>query len=109
MVLTASASYVFPFISLQASPRASPLFTQSDNYWLNSRTPCLTYDLRGLVYFKLTVSGPARDLHSGVFGRMVHEPMTDLISIMSKLVSPDGTILVPGVEDLVPSAQDEEM
>ena len=40
---------------------------------------------------------------------MVHEPMTDLISIMSKLVSPDGTILVPGVEDLVPSAQDEEM
>ena len=61
------------------------------------------------MYFKLTVTGPARDLHSGVFGRMVHEPMTDLISIMSKLVSPDGTILVPGVEDLVPSAQDEEM
>ena len=61
------------------------------------------------MYFKLTVSGPSRDLHSGVFGRMVHEPMTDLISIMSKLVSPDGTILVPGVEDLVPSAQDEEM
>ena len=61
------------------------------------------------MYFKLTVSGPARDLHSGVFGRMVHAPMTDLISIMSKLVSPDGTILVPGVEDLVPSAQDEEM
>ena len=80
----------------------------SDNYWLNTRTPCLTYGLRGLVYFKLTVSGPARDLHSGGFGRMVHEPMTDLIQVMSKLVTPDGTILVPGVEDLVSLADAEE-
>ena len=80
----------------------------SDNYWLNTRTPCITYGLRGLVYFKLTVSGPARDLHSGVFGRMVHEPMTDLIQVMSKLVTPDGTILVPGVEDLVSVADVEE-
>ena len=81
----------------------------SDNYWLNTRTPCITHGLRGLVYFKLTVSGPARDLHSGVFGRMVHEPMTDLVAIMGKLVTPDGTILVPGVEDLVPSAAPEEV
>ena len=80
----------------------------SDNYWLNSRTPCITYGLRGLAYFKLTVSGPARDLHSGVFGRMVHEPMTDLIQIMSRLVTPDGSILVPGVEDLVAAADAEE-
>ncbi|RDX44571.1 CNDP dipeptidase [Lentinus brumalis] len=81
----------------------------SDNYWLNTRTPCLTYGLRGLVYFKITISGPARDLHSGGFGRMVHEPMTDMVNILSKLVAPDGTILVPGVDDLVPAAQDEEI
>ncbi|KAI0768251.1 CNDP dipeptidase [Trametes elegans] len=80
----------------------------SDNYWLNARTPCLTYGLRGLVYFKLTVTGPARDLHSGGFGRMVYEPMTDLISLMGKLVAPDGTILIPGVDDMVPSADAEE-
>ncbi len=40
---------------------------------------------------------------------MVHEPMTDMVNILSKLVAPDGTILVPGVDDLVPAAQDEEM
>ena len=108
VVLTVSAAYVFPFLSLQASPRASPLFTQSDNYWLNSRTPCLTYGLRGLVYFKLTVSGPARDLHSGVFGRMVHEPMTDLVLLMSKLVDQNGKILVPGVDEMVEPADAEE-
>ncbi|KAF7358639.1 CNDP dipeptidase [Mycena sanguinolenta] len=80
----------------------------SDNYWLNTRTPALTYGLRGLVYFKITVSGPGRDLHSGVFGRMVHEPMTDLISLMSRLVAPDGTILIPGVDDMVSAADNEE-
>lgn len=81
---------------------------QSDNYWLNARTPCLTYGLRGISYYKVTVSGPARDLHSGVFGRTVHEPMTDLIQLMSKLVTPAGEILIPGVDDLVAPLTEEE-
>ncbi|KAF7334577.1 CNDP dipeptidase [Mycena venus] len=80
----------------------------SDNYWLNTRTPALTYGLRGLVYFKITISGPGRDLHSGVFGRTVHEPMTDLISLMGRLVDPAGNILVPGVDDMVSAADVEE-
>ncbi|EIN06612.1 CNDP dipeptidase [Punctularia strigosozonata HHB-11173 SS5] len=81
----------------------------SDNYWLNDRTPCLTYGLRGLTYFKVTVTGPARDLHSGVFGRTVHEPMTDLIILMSKLVDPNGNILIPGVDDMVKPADADEL
>ncbi|KAJ7067201.1 hypothetical protein C8F01DRAFT_1120624, partial [Mycena amicta] len=80
----------------------------SDNYWLNTRTPALTYGLRGLVYFKINLSGPARDLHSGTFGRTVHEPMTDLISLMSRLVDTNGTILIPGVDDMVNAADAEE-
>ncbi|KAF5323022.1 hypothetical protein D9611_009221 [Ephemerocybe angulata] len=80
----------------------------SDNYWLNDRTPVLTYGLRGLTYFKVTVSGPGRDLHSGVFGRTVHEPMTDLIHLMGRLVDQQGNILVPGVDEMVPPADDEE-
>jgi Cys-Gly metallodipeptidase DUG1 len=50
-------------------------------------------------YFKLQVEGPGKDLHSGVFGGTVHEPMTDLIYLMSSLVKPDGTILIPGIND----------
>ncbi|KAJ7448495.1 hypothetical protein FB451DRAFT_1411242 [Mycena latifolia] len=73
-----------------------------------TRTPAVTYSLRGLVYFKLTVSGPAGDLHSGVFGRTVHEPMTDLIALMARLVSPTGAILVPGVNAMVPLPDAEE-
>jgi hypothetical protein len=90
----ASASFVitFPFKWNHFSPSL-----QSDNYWLNTRTPCVTYGLRGLAYFKLNVTGPAADLHSGVFGRTVHEPMTDLVLLMSKLVDPQGNILIPGM------------
>ncbi|KZP12927.1 CNDP dipeptidase [Athelia psychrophila] len=80
----------------------------SDNYWLNTRTPAVTYGLRGLTYFKINIHGPGRDLHSGVFGGTVHEPMTDLIKIMSRLVDPDGTILIPGVREMVGEPDEEE-
>jgi Cys-Gly metallodipeptidase DUG1 len=39
---------------------------------------------------------------------MVHEPMTDLIALMSKLVDPKGNILVPGVDEMVPPPDEEE-
>lgn len=56
----------------------------------------------------MTVSGPAADLHSGVFGGTVHEPMTDLFAIFSKLVTPQGEILVPGIKELVAPLTEEE-
>ncbi|KAF8695794.1 CNDP dipeptidase, partial [Rhizoctonia solani] len=80
----------------------------SDNYWLNDVTPCLTYGLRGISYFKVTISGPAKDLHSGLFGNCVHEPMTDLFHLFSKLVTPQGKILIPGINDLVDELTPEE-
>ncbi|KAL7003995.1 hypothetical protein EMMF5_006471 [Cystobasidiomycetes sp. EMM_F5] len=80
----------------------------SDNYWLTTTTPALTYGLRGLMYQKVSISGPSADLHSGVFGGTVHEPMTDLIHLFSKLVNSDGEIQVPGVKELVAPLTDEE-
>ncbi|KAI9137966.1 hypothetical protein BKA69DRAFT_1031908 [Paraphysoderma sedebokerense] len=80
----------------------------SDNYWLSTKKPCLTYGLRGISYFKINISGPAADLHSGVFGGTLHEPMTDLIHMMSRLVKPNGEILVPGIMDSVAPLTDQE-
>lgn len=71
----------------------------SDNYWLGDTKPCITYGLRGISYYKVAIKGPGRDLHSGVFGGTVHEPMTDLTYILSKLVTPHGEILIPGIMD----------
>ncbi|KZT59260.1 CNDP dipeptidase [Calocera cornea HHB12733] len=79
-----------------------------DNYWMNDRTPCLTYGVRGMSYYRIIVSGPARDLHSGLFGNTVHEPMTDLILLMSKLVTPSGEIMIPGLDKLVAPLTDAE-
>ena len=73
----------------------------SDNYWLGKTKPCLTYGLRGVSYYTIEVSGPGKDLHSGLYGGAVHEPMTDLIALMGRLVDPRGTILIPGITDSV--------
>ncbi|KAI5795057.1 hypothetical protein EDC01DRAFT_615192 [Geopyxis carbonaria] len=81
----------------------------SDNYWLGTEKPCLTYGLRGCSYYSVTVSGPGADLHSGVFGGTVTEPMTDLVSLLSGLVDNKGKILIPGINDLVAVVTQEEM
>ncbi|KAF9919933.1 hypothetical protein FBU30_010355 [Linnemannia zychae] len=81
----------------------------SDNYWLGDSKPCITYGLRGISYYKVAIQGPGRDLHSGVFGGTVHEPMTDLVYILSKLVDPMGQIRIPGImDDVAPLTAAEE-
>ncbi|KAK3709123.1 hypothetical protein LTR37_011102 [Vermiconidia calcicola] len=81
----------------------------SDNYWLGTEKPCLTYGLRGCSYYSIEISGPGQDLHSGVFGGTAQEPMTDLVRVMSSLVDGDGNILIPGIQELVaPLTKEEE-
>lgn len=81
----------------------------SDNYWLGTTKPCLTYGLRGVNYYCIEVSGPGADLHSGMFGGATHEPMTDLAKVMSTLVDVDGKINIPGIMDQVaPESADEK-
>lgn len=43
----------------------------SDNYWLGTTKPCITYGLRGICYFYIEVICADKDLHSGVFGGTV--------------------------------------
>lgn len=81
----------------------------SDNYWLGTEKPCLTYGLRGCNYYSIEVSGPGADLHSGVFGGQTHEPMTDLVQVMSTLVDAKGNIQIPGImEQVAPVTEDED-
>ncbi|KAL9567483.1 hypothetical protein ACKAV7_008433 [Fusarium commune] len=81
----------------------------SDNYWLGTEKPCLTYGLRGCNYYSVEVSGPSADLHSGMFGGAAQEPMTDLVRVLSSLVDTDGKIQIPGImEQVAPVTQDEE-
>jgi len=80
----------------------------SDNYWLGTEKPCLTYGLRGCQYYSLEISGPGQDLHSGVFGGTAQEPMTDLVRVMASLVDTNGKILIPGINEMVAPVTKEE-
>jgi len=80
----------------------------SDNYWLGTNKPCLTYGLRGVCYFFIEVTCATKDLHSGVFGGTVNEGMVDLIWMMNQLVDEDGKILVEGLMDSVAPLTPEE-
>jgi Cys-Gly metallodipeptidase DUG1 len=73
----------------------------SDNYWLGTEKPCLTYGLRGNSYYQVTISGPGQDLHSGNFGGAAYEPMIDMVQLLSTLVTNKGEILIPGLNELV--------
>lgn len=80
----------------------------SDNYWVGTKQPVLTYGLRGVSYYSVTISGPGEDLHSGLFGGTTYEPMTDLVHVLSKLVTPQGQILIPGIAEMVAPLTTEE-
>ncbi len=80
----------------------------SDTGMRNIDHPAITYALRGLTYMQLEVWGPARDLHSGGYGGMVHNPALALAQIISQLHNPDNSIAVPGFYDDVLLLTDEE-
>ncbi|XP_028392570.1 cytosolic non-specific dipeptidase-like [Dendronephthya gigantea] len=82
--------------------------TISDNYWLGTKKPCLTYGLRGIIYFHVTVNCSDKDLHSGSHGGPVYEAMSDLIALFSTLIDEKGNILIPGVNDSVAELTPEE-
>lgn len=71
----------------------------SDNYWLGTEKPCLTYGLRGICYFFVEITCSCKDLHSGSYGGAVHEAMADLIYILNTLVDKEAKILIPGLYD----------
>ncbi|XP_066913241.1 cytosolic non-specific dipeptidase-like isoform X2 [Clytia hemisphaerica] len=81
----------------------------SDNYWLGLTKPCVTYGLRGISYYNVTIECAAGDLHSGVYGGTVREAMIDLINIFSQLTDGKGGIKIDGVNDDVLVMTDDEL
>ncbi len=66
---------------------------------INANAPTITYGLRGLAYFELRVYGPARDLHSGLFGGTVHNPAQALTELIAGMHDKNGRITLPGFYD----------
>jgi len=80
----------------------------SDSEMLARDVPTLAYGLRGLAALELKISGPARDLHSGLFGGAVANPLTALAQLLATLHDRDGRIAVKGFYDGVAAVQEWE-
>ena len=70
--------------------------------------PTITYGLRGLAYFELRVFGPAHDLHSGMFGGVVHNPANALAELIAGMHDADGRVTLPGFYNRVRALSKEE-
>ena len=71
----------------------------SDTGMLARGVPSITYGLRGLNYYQLDITGPAQDLHSGIFGGAVPNPLTILTELFAKLHDKNFHVTVPGFYD----------
>ncbi|MEJ1236887.1 dipeptidase [Chryseolinea sp. T2] len=75
----------------------------SDTALISLEHPSITTGLRGLSYMEVEVTGPNRDLHSGVYGGAVANPVNVLCEMIASLHDADGRVTIPGFYDKVAS------
>jgi acetylornithine deacetylase/succinyl-diaminopimelate desuccinylase-like protein len=80
----------------------------SDTSQFGPGQPAITYGLRGIAFFSLSVRGPKQDLHSGTFGGAVTNPINTICKLLSSLVDDRGRVQVPGFYDDVLPLSDRE-
>lgn len=83
----------------------------SDTSMIAADIPSITTGLRGLAYWQVEVTGPDRDLHSGLFGGAVANPINVLCGMIAGMTEKNGRITIPGFYDdvLEVSAKEREL
>lgn len=71
----------------------------SDTSMIAPTIPSVTTGLRGLAYWQVEVTGPNRDLHSGLFGGAVANPINVLAKMIAQMTDENGVITIPGFYD----------
>lgn len=80
----------------------------SDTSMLSLDTPSMDVGVRGLSYIEVEITGPNRDLHSGVYGGAVANPVTILAKMIASLHDKNNHIVIPGFYDDVVESSAEE-
>ncbi len=96
------------FLRENVAKLAADVILISDTSIIANDTPSITTGLRGLSYIEVKVTGPNRDLHSGVYGGAVANPLNTLCKMIASLMDADNHITIPGFyEDVVELSSEE--
>ncbi|MBL9150317.1 MAG: dipeptidase [Phycisphaerae bacterium] len=90
-----------PFLKSHKEKLAADVCVVSDTGMWDIETPAITTRLRGLVYVEVTLHGPSLDLHSGMYGGTLVNPINALAAIVGKLHDADRRVQLKGFYDNV--------
>lgn len=96
------------FVERNREKLANDVILISDTGMISKDTPSITTGLRGLSYVEVEVTGPNRDLHSGLYGGAVANPINILCKMIASLHDENNHITIPGFYDDVDELSKEE-
>lgn len=95
------SDHLAPFLERHKEELACDVIVISDTGMAAQGYPTLTYALRGITALEFKATGPALDLHSGVFGGAVMNPATAVARLIASLHDENGRVTIPGFYDAV--------
>jgi len=95
---TGSANFK-PFVKATKDELRADICIVSDTGMWDIDTPSIGTSLRGMAYMEVTLKGPDRDLHSGMYGGSALNPINALVTALGRLKDSDGRVQVPGFYD----------
>ncbi len=104
----AGSEHTGPFVVDNKELLSCDAVVISDTAWYSASMPTIVYALRGLCYMEFVVKGPNRDLHSGMYGGQIQNPLNAVGKLINSLQDEDGVILIPGFYDDVVALQEGE-
>lgn len=99
---------IAPFCRENIEMLKSDIILVSDTSMIGVQSPSITVGLRGLAYMQVELTGPKIDLHSGIFGGAVANPINVLTKLIASLTDDNGRITIPGFYDDVVNISREE-
>lgn len=100
------SAHLGAFVKANSKKLAADVVLISDTAMLSMEHPSIETGLRGLAYMEVEVTGPNRDLHSGVYGGAVANPVTMLCKMIASLHNENNHITIPGFYDKVEELND---
>jgi acetylornithine deacetylase/succinyl-diaminopimelate desuccinylase-like protein len=104
-----SGAAIAKYVAENPAKLKSDVALVSDTELYAEGIPTLCIGLRGLVYTEIEARGPAKDLHSGMYGGAAPNAIFGLVELLSKLKDAQGHINIPGIyDDVAPPTPEEK-